>query len=209
MFSFSRPMTRSQMGLACACLLLGLLFSGWWSAQQRTGEALRADTLRLHIRADSDSVADQTLKLMVRDLLLERMDQLCAGAEDQSQVLAIAARQLEGLRLVVQHFLAPRGAAAVRLSLVNMYFAASDYGSSALPAGRYDALRVDLGEPESYGRNWWCVLYPGLCMAACSGYDTPAENDLVCGEYILRFACVDWWQSLTARREDRSLLSLG
>ena len=102
-------MTRSQMGLACACLLLGLLFSGWWSAQQRTGEA----------------------------------------------------------------------------------------------------LRVDLGEPESYGRNWWCVLYPGLCMAACSGYDTPAENDLVCGEYILRFACVDWWQTLTARREDRSLLSLG
>jgi stage II sporulation protein R len=46
------------------------------------------------------------------------------------------------------------------------------------------------------------VLYPGLCRSACGGYDTPAENDLVCGEYIVRFRFVEWWDGLTAPRED-------
>ncbi len=70
-----------------------------------------------------------------------------------------------------------------------------------LPAGRYDAVRLDIGTRRA-GRNWWCVLYPGLCRSACGGYDTPAENDLVCGEYIVRFRFVEWWGGLTAPRED-------
>ena len=75
------------------------------------------------------------------------------------------------------------------------------YDGGALPAGRYDAVRLDIGTRRA-GRNWWCVLYPGLCRSACGGYDTPAENDLVCGEYIVRFRFVEWWDGLTAPRED-------
>ena len=75
-------------------------------------------------------------------------------------------------------------------------------------AGRYDAVRVDIGRPGSYGQNWWCVLYPGLCAAACGGYDDPAQTDLVCGDYILRFRAVEWWQQLTASRADRVLVML-
>ena len=67
------------------------------------------------------------------------------------------------------------------------------------------ALRIDIGAAP-YGRNWWCVLYPGLCRTACGGYAAPAENDLVCGRYLLRFKCVEWWQKHTARREDVILL---
>ena len=66
-------------------------------------------------------------------------------------------------------------------------------------AGRYDAVRIDIG--SGGGRNWWCVLYPGLCSFAQGGYALPAENDLVCGQYILRFRLVDWAHRLTARRQ--------
>ena len=51
------------------------------------------------------------------------------------------------------------------------------------------------------GHNWWCVLYPGLCSFAQGGYALPAENDLVCGQYILRFRLVDWAHRLTAQRQ--------
>ena len=102
--------------------------------------------------------------------------------------------------------LAGRGSfAPVRVYLVEMYFGTTRYSASALPAGRYQALRIDIGAAP-YGRNWWCVLYPGLCRTACGGYAAPAENDLVCGRYLLRFKCVEWWQKHTARREDVILL---
>lgn len=55
------------------------------------------------------------------------------------------------------------------------------------------------------GQNWWCVLYPGLCRAACGGYALPEENDLVCGDYILRLRFVDWWNRHTASRTTRVL----
>ena len=84
-------------------------------------------------------------------------------------------------------------------SLVNMYFPARRYPTGQLPAGRYDAVRIDIG--SGGGRNWWCVLYPGLCSFAQGGYALPAENDLVCGRYILRFRLVDWAHRLTARRQ--------
>ena len=71
-------------------------------------------------------------------------------------------------------------------------------GAHAGPAHRH--------RRSPYGRNWWCVLYPGLCRTACGGYAAPAENDLVCGRYLLRFKCVEWWQKHTARREDVILL---
>ena len=84
---------------------------------------------------------------------------------------------------------------------MNMYFDTTRYAAGSLPAGRYDAVRVQLGTGHS-GKNWWCVLYPGLCRAACTTYAAPEENDLVCGEYIVRFKLVEWWQSHTQSRED-------
>ena len=70
-------------------------------------------------------------------------------------------------------------------------------------------LKVDgkVGANARSGKNWWCVLYPGLCRSACGGYARPAENDLVCGGYVVRFWLVDRVQALTACRADRTLLS--
>ena len=79
--------------------------------------------------------------------------------------------------------------------------------ADTLRAGRYLALRIDLGGNARHGKNWWCVLYPGLCRSACGTYALPEENDLVCGSYVVRFKCVEWWQRMTASREDKVLVT--
>ena len=194
------------MALLCLGLLLSLALCGalqaaaWARIQRDTGALVCADTLRLHIRAENDAVANQSAKLHVRDAVLAYLDAACP-AQNKPEALTWAAQHLFELQLTARHALAKLGVRApVRVQLVNMYFPTRRYGSGTLPAGRYDAVRIELG--TGAGRNWWCVLYPGLCRAACGGYALPAENDLVCGEYILRFKVVEWVQQRTARRED-------
>ena len=199
-----KMLSRRQMQHLCICLALGLLLCSLWQAavwsrtQLHTGDAVCADTLRLHIRAASDAVADQSAKLRVRDAVLAVMQQCPAHSAPEAR--AWAAGQLLQFQLAAQRALAAQGIRApVRVYLVSMYFPARRYPTGQLPAGRYDAVRIDIG--SGGGRNWWCVLYPGLCSFAQGGYALPAENDLVCGQYILRFRLVDWAHRLTARRQ--------
>ena len=204
-----KMLSRRQMQLLCTGLLLALALGGAWQAfawgrtQLDTGALVCADTLRLHIRAESDAVASQSAKLHVRDAVLAYLDAACP-AQSKAEALTWAARHLFELQLTARHALAGLNVRApVQVRLVNMYFATRRYASGVLPAGRYDALRIDIGSGS--GRNWWCVLYPGLCRAACGSYARPAENDLVCGEYILRLRLVEWVQQRTAPREDMVL----
>ena len=185
-----KMLSRRQMQHLCICLALGLLLCSLWQAaawgrtQLHTGDAVCADTLRLHIRAASDAVADQSAKLRVRDAVLACLDAACP-AGNQTDTRSWAARNLFTLQLAARHALARCGVnAPVQVQLVNMYF----------PARQYTG-----------GQNWWCVLYPGLCRAACGGYALPEENDLVCGDYILRLRFVDWWNRHTASRTTRVL----
>ena len=203
---FSKPLSVRQMRLLCASLLAGFALCGalqglcWGRTQLDAGAALCADTLRLHIRAASDSVADQSAKLRVRDAVLACLDAACP-AGNQTDARSWAARNLFTLQLAARHALARCGVnAPVQVQLVNMYFPARQYTGGCLPAGRYDAVRITIGSGS--GQNWWCVLYPGLCRAACGGYALPEENDLVCGDYILRLRFVDWWNRHTTSRED-------
>ena len=204
-----KMLSRRQMQHLCICLALGLLLCSLWQAgawgrtQLHTGDAVCADTLRLHIRAASDSVADQSAKLRVRDAVLACLDAACP-AGNQTDARSWAARNLFTLQLAARHALARCGVnAPVQVQLVNMYFPARQYTGGCLPAGRYDAVRITIGSGS--GQNWWCVLYPGLCRAACGGYALPEENDLVCGDYILRLRFVDWWNRHTASRTTRVL----
>ena len=194
--------SRREMGALCASLLFCLLLSlgaGWAQSQLITADQLAADTLRLHIRADTDSVRDQSAKLAVRDAMLALTDEACP-ADSRADARAWAAENLVRFELTARQTLASLGIRTpVKACLVNMYFPTRRYDGGALPAGRYDAVRLDIGtrrelQPE---------MPELLCRrSACGGYDTPAENDLVCGEYIVRFRFVEWWGGLTAPRED-------
>lgn len=187
-----------------AALLLLSLGAGWAKGQLDAADALAADTLRLHIRADTNAVRDQSAKLAVRDAVLALADESCP-ADGKADAKVWAASNLVRLELTAREVLAAWGThAPVHACLVNMYFPTRRYAGAALPAGRYDAVRLDIGTHRP-GRNWWCVLYPGLCRSACGGYARPEENDLVCGEYLVRFRLVEWWSEVAAPREDAVL----
>lgn len=144
-------LTRSQMALLCLGLFLALALCGAWQAfswgrtQLDTGALVCADTLRLHIRAESDSIASQSAKLHVRDAVLAYLDTACP-AQSKPEAIAWAAQHLFELQLTARHALAQLNIRTpVRVQLVNMYFDTRRYASGTLPAGRYDALRIDLG----------------------------------------------------------------
>lgn len=157
---FARTLTRREMALGCAVLSLALLLSTlpaalrWGQAQLDTGALLCADTLRFHIRADSDSPADQTVKLAVRDAVLAYADARCT-AQDKPAALRWAAENLPALELTARAVLARRGIfSTVTVQLVEMYFDTTRYSTGILPAGRYQALRIDLGGNARHGKNW-------------------------------------------------------
>lgn len=153
-----------------------------------------ADTLRLHILANSDTVEDQLLKLEVRDAMLGAVAELTADAPDKAAAVAAVRQALP--RLTAEAKAASRGQnVCVRLEEAD--FPARDYGTFRLPAGRYTALRVELGEAR--GHNWFCVLYPALCVGSCGArYDDAAENALVFGGYEVRFALLDTARALAS-----------
>ena len=192
-----KMLSRRQMQHLCICLALGLLLCSLWQAaawgrtQLHTGDAVCADTLRLHIRAASDAVADQSAKLRVRDAVLAAIPEAVTRADTPQQAAAALQTALPALQSAADNALhRAHSAQPARLRLERFAFAARDYGGFALPGGEYTALRIELGAAR--GRNWFCVLYPALCLSgAQSDYPTKAENALVFGRYEVRFALAE------------------
>ena len=128
---------------------------------------LQDGILRLHVVANSDDGDDQAVKLQVRDAVLEELETLTAQAETKDEAQDILAAHLDRLEAVANEKLASLGVedrASVSLELEA--FPTREYDTFTLPAGVYDSLRVTIGAGE--GRNWWCVVFPGLCVPAAS-----------------------------------------
>ena len=157
----SRMLTRSQMALLCLGLFLALALCGAWQAfawgrtQLDTGALVCADTLRLHIRAESDSIASQSAKLHVRDAVLAYLDTACP-AQSKPEAIAWAAQHLFELQLTARHALAQLNIRTpVRVQLVNMYFDTRRYASGTLPAGR-TTLCASISVPEKAATGGAC-----------------------------------------------------
>ena len=177
---------------ALLALCLTLLWGTWAGARQRR---LAEGLLRLHVIAVSDDEAEQTLKLRVRDAVLDYLRPRLSEASDPAVARAILLRELEGVA----------GAAAsaaegrpVTVTLGPEDYPARSYGGFTLPAGRYESLRVTLGEGR--GRNWWCVVFPTLCLDAARPEELqqtlrPEDYALVTRQegYELRFWLVELW----------------
>ena len=189
-----------------AGLLLAMLITPLAGFGQRCAQ-VRQEVLRLHILANSDSEADQALKLRVRDAVLEETGGLFAAAGTLEEAQAAALENLPAIEAAARRALAEAGSdAPVKAELTRMYFNTREYGEdTTLPAGEYQALRLSIGEAR--GRNWWCVMFPPLCVPAAEatveGQESKAvEEDIEAlnqePHYRLSFAVVEWLEELAA-----------
>lgn len=175
-------------GLGFLLTIVLTLVMGW---RQTVAAQVRADTIRLHVLANSDTIEDQLLKLQVRDAILAALPATVTGATTPREAQQALQCALPALRAAANRTLldAHSGQTAT-VRLETFAFSARDYGDFVLPGGDYTALRVELGAAR--GHNWFCVLYPALCVSgATAEYPTRAENALVFGPYEVRFALLD------------------
>jgi len=162
---------RSKEDRIAAAFALALCLLAGWAALRPFAEAcgeVRANTLRLHIVAASDSAEDQRRKLLVRDAILEEYGPALAAGDSIGDALAVTGRLTGSIEESARHILQENGSTdPVRAEVVEMYFDTIAYENGVqMPAGRYKALRLVIGAGE--GRNWWCVMYPPLCLPAAS-----------------------------------------
>lgn len=159
--------------------------------REQVAAQVRADTIRLHVLANSDTIEDQLLKLEVRDAVLAALPETVTQAQTPQQAVHALQNALPRIQAAANQalFRAHSGQTAV-VRLESFGFDAKDYGQFALPGGTYTALRVEVGAAQ--GHNWFCVLYPALCVSgATAEYPTDEENALVFGNYEIRFALLD------------------
>lgn len=118
---------------------------------------------RLHVIANSDSDEDQNLKLKVRDNLLQYMNTISSDCSTKEEAISVANMHKEDFYKIAKQTIYDNGYNYdVKINIGNFYFPTKNYGDISLPAGMYDALRVEIG--ESKGKNWWCVMFPSLCF---------------------------------------------
>jgi len=118
---------------------------------------------RLHVIANSDSEGDQTLKYIVRDGLIDYMNNNCNNLFNKDEVVMYAKNNISKLQKVAEDIIQEQGFNyPVTVEIGNFEFPTKKYGDITFPAGFYDALRVKIG--ESSGKNWWCVMFPPLCF---------------------------------------------
>ena len=130
---------------------------------------------RLHVIANSNSKEDQNLKYLVRDELISYMNTLCSNVSSKEQAIAIANEHLDDFQKIANEVISKNGfnySAKVRIG--NFAFPTKTYGDISLPAGSYDALKVELGKAE--GKNWWCVMFPSLCFVDINNGIVPEES---------------------------------
>lgn len=190
--------------LALLLALAVTLLWGAWSLHRQ--DDLQEKMIRLHVIANSDSDADQTLKLCVRDAVLCRAEEILRQSADMTEARARLRDSLPDIGDAAAKELAAQGSGySVSVALEDTEFPRKTYDDFALPAGEYLALRVVIGAGE--GRNWWCVVYPPLCTtAACElegvaleGGMTADDLSLMTGEnagYVLRFRSLELWERL-------------
>lgn len=118
---------------------------------------------RLHVLANSNSEEDQSLKLKVRDALLNYMNTICANCSTKKEAIDLAEAHKDEFQEIAEKTIKENGYNyPVKININNFYFPTKNYGDITLPAGYYDALRVEIGKAE--GKNWWCVMFPSLCF---------------------------------------------
>ena len=125
--------------------------------------AIYEDTVRLHILANSDSEEDQNLKLKLRDAILEEFSKELSEFQSTSEAKSALLEKISEIEDFSEKKILEYGYSySVRATLTEEWYDTREYEEFTLPKGYYTSLRVIIGEGE--GKNWWCVMYPPLCL---------------------------------------------
>ena len=145
-------------------LILAMFCIGSVVADKHT---LGNDIIRLHVVANSDSEEDQKIKLSVKDAIVSQLDKKLPKDVDVNSAMEYLSNMLSDLETVANETLQTLGCQEkAKVSLMQERFGRRDYDTFSLPSGIYESLRVQIGEGE--GKNWWCVIFPGLCVPSTS-----------------------------------------
>ena len=167
-------------------------------------KGIREEVLRLHVIANSDEDYDQELKLKVRDAVLRSGEEVFSGSEDiisaESEIAdkkdVILHSAIEAIRNLGYDY-------DVKIELARSYFPTRTYDNLTLPAGYYKAVRIIIGEGK--GKNWWCIMFPPLCLPSATKKDeiistflTEEEMNIVTADpdYEVRFWIVEKYYEL-------------
>lgn len=163
-------------------------------------ENLRDNVLRLHIIANSDSKSDQTLKLRVRDAILEESEQLFLGADTLDDAIVLTKQNIPKIEKIAKDTIKKEGYDyGVSVKVDESFFGTRVYDDFTLPAGVYEALKIEIGKAE--GKNWWCVLFPSICVGAAGDLSDSASDGAVKiakggSRFIIRFKIVELYETV-------------
>ncbi len=139
------------------------------------------EVLRIHILADSDNEADQQLKLKVRDEILRFTDGLYSDVKSKEEAIKVTNKHIDEIIATAENTLKENGCQKdVKAEILDMNFNTRNYEDITMPSGNYTALRVTIGSGE--GKNWWCVMYPSLCLYTASDAKS-LEDELTDKQY--------------------------
>ena len=210
----ARPKNADRLQQWEIALLLGVaVFLLTGAVSLRTQDALADKVVRLHVLAHSDSEEDQALKLLVRDCVLDRAEAVLADVKDRESAEMLLRGKLPEFERAATEVIRENGYGyPVYVELADTEFPTKEYDGFTLPAGEYLALRVVIG--EGAGQNWWCVVFPPVCMTAGADVSISALSVSLDGEeirlvteesggYVLKFKAVELWERLRQTWDQR------
>ncbi len=166
---------------------------------------LRENILRLHIIANSDSEADQELKLKIRDAILSETGDCFLGVGELEKAEQLALSHIDDFTNIANRVIRENGFDySAEVYIDDCFFETRHYDTFSLPAGEYRSLIIKLGKAE--GKNWWCVIFPSVCIpAATSGELTDSVNEESASvayqsdKYIIKFKAVEIYEKIKNR----------
>ncbi len=168
-----------------ATFLFGAVSEYIYSCEMQKG--ISEEVVRFHVLANSDSCEDQKIKLNVRDNVLKAIEPVMESCDGKDEAMAALEKLRPLMKKAADDTLEEIGVEyRSEIKIENCFFPVKNYGSAVFPAGKYDAVRIELGNGE--GKNWWCVMYPSMCFVEESletGQEEKLKNILTEEEYSI------------------------
>ena len=176
-------------------LLIFTLLFGSLSYTNDASNDISTKVLRMHVLANSNSIDDQRLKIAVKNNILKSTQELFTDCDNLEESIEIAQNNTELIKASAQEVIKKYNKNYdVKVYVDNEFFDVREYKDFTLPSGNYNTVKVVIGEGK--GKNWWCVMYPAVCISACSDdFDkalTKEEKKLITSKnYIPKFKILE------------------